>query len=95
MTCSAFGTSFHDNGMTHLQVPVHNVMLVNVAHALQDLINAVTERETQKREGENESGAKENQSFNTRKLRKQIKKGKKKKKKKLTLQPPAGTRTSE
>lgn len=45
MTYSAFGTGFHNNSMTHLQVPVHNVMLVNVAHALQDLINAVTERE--------------------------------------------------
>lgn len=41
--------------MTHLQVPVHNVMLVNVAHALQDLINAVTERDKE-RDGEYQRG---------------------------------------
>lgn len=64
MTCSAFGTGFHDNGMTHLQVPVHNVMLVNVAHALQDLINAVTERDKKR---DIKEGAKE-KSFNARKL---------------------------
>lgn len=53
MTCFAFGTGFHNNGMTHLQVPVHNVMLVNVAHALQDLINAVTEKDKKReRDGE-------------------------------------------
>lgn len=28
---------------THLEVPVHNVMLVDVADALQDLIDAVAE----------------------------------------------------
>lgn len=55
MTCSAFATGFHNNGMTHLQVPVHNVMLVNVAHALQDLINAVTEKDKEK-DGENKRG---------------------------------------
>lgn len=61
--------------MTHLQVPVHNVMLVNVAHALQDLINAVTERD-EERDGENKREmGKENQSLNTRKLCKQNKKG--------------------
>lgn len=44
--------------MTHLQVPVHNVMLVNVAHALQDLINAVAERD-KGRDGENKRRGKE------------------------------------
>lgn len=70
MMCTAFGTGFHNDGMTHLQVPVHNVMLVNVAHTLQDLINAVTAKDKGK-EREREM--------------KKIKKGCKKKKKKISL----------
>lgn len=37
--------------ITHLEVPVHNVMLVDVADALQDLVDAVTggDREDKKK----------------------------------------------
>lgn len=35
----------HGDGMTHLEVPVHNVMLVDVADAFQDLIDAMTDGE--------------------------------------------------
>jgi len=37
-------------GMTHLEVPVHNVMLVDVADAFQDLIDAMTEKERERRD---------------------------------------------
>lgn len=43
----------HSDGMTHLEVPVHNVMLVDVADAFQDLIDAMTEKQ---RQGETETG---------------------------------------
>lgn len=42
----------HSDGMTHLEVPVHNVMLVDVGDAFQDLIDAMTEKQ---RQGETES----------------------------------------
>lgn len=37
----------HQYMPTHLEVPVHNVMLVDVTDALQDLIDAVTRRKTE------------------------------------------------
>lgn len=57
----------HSDGMTHLEVPVHNVMLVDVADAFQDLIDAMTEKQTEreiergreKREIERKQGEKE------------------------------------
>lgn len=46
----------HSDGMTHLEVPVHNVMLVDVGDAFQDLIDAMTEKN---RQGERESRGEE------------------------------------
>lgn len=46
----------HSDGMTHLEVPVHNVMLVDVADAFQDLIDAMTVKQ---RERQRESREKE------------------------------------
>lgn len=50
----------HSDGMTHLEVPVHNVMLVDVADAFQDLIDAMTvkqrEREIERKQGEGKEG---------------------------------------
>lgn len=39
----------HSDGMTHLEVPVHNVMLVDVADAFQDLIDAMAEKHTDRK----------------------------------------------
>lgn len=50
--CATIDSAHHWYVITHLEVPVHNVMLVDVADALQDLIDAVAAGDREGRDTE-------------------------------------------